>query len=77
MAWFTTRRIIGVRDSETKRIEVSVWCGDTLVHVVTGPTADTSAKAFVDLMNATGRTAPPRLPRTRADGWKQPANWRG
>jgi len=77
MAWFATRRIIGARDAETKRIEVSIWFGSDVVHVVKGPTAEASAKAFVDLMNARGKTAPPKLPRTRADRWRQPANRQG
>jgi len=77
MAWFTTQRVIRGRDRETNRNEVSIWCGNQVVHVITGPTAYVSAVAFVELMNANGKTAPPKLPRTRADGWKQPANWRG
>jgi len=72
VSWSAQKRVIGARDSETKRIEVTILCDGEAVHVLTGPTAELAAAAFVDLMNASGKTAPPRTPRTRADGWRQP-----
>jgi len=40
MSWFAQKRVIGARNSETKRIEVTILFDGEAVHVLTGPTAE-------------------------------------
>lgn len=86
-SWLIRKTVVTTMNSETGKDKIVikfelVW-GEMIDgrakgeshHVLTGSTAEASMHAMADRLNKSGYKPPPSLPRTRADGFRNPSKF--